>query len=227
MIKKIAWWLVWFVLPTYKFSKYKKNRLKQKIINDPYKLSVCYAEYIRKNNIVCLTISLTLYVDIGVIVFFARRMYDITELIEIAQFNIAYKCLLYIISLFVVARSIEIFISFLTDAISKLNNEPSNSNLTYGDRLKLAFRSYLELIVNFATFTLLLRPEHISSSCEQMMNMADALYFSASTITTLGYGDYSPNVWFLKILAVFQVLVAFSLIVVSFTIYTSKAISKD
>ena len=50
-------------------------------------------------------------------------------------------------------------------------------------------------------------------------NIFDAIYFSGVTITTLGYGDFSPYASVPKLLVVLQVLSGFTLIVVSFAVY--------
>ncbi len=48
----------------------------------------------------------------------------------------------------------------------------------------------------------------------------ETVYFSGVTITTLGYGDISPSHIVPQLLTVFEVICGFSLLIVSFTIYT-------
>jgi voltage-gated potassium channel Kch len=48
------------------------------------------------------------------------------------------------------------------------------------------------------------------------VNPVDALYFSAVTITTVGYGDLSPEVWFGKLLVILEIFVGLILVVVAF-----------
>lgn len=51
-------------------------------------------------------------------------------------------------------------------------------------------------------------------------NIIESLYFSGVTITTLGYGDIHPIHPIPQLLTVFEVMCGFSLLVVSFAIYT-------
>lgn len=85
------------------------------------------------------------------------------------------------------------------------------------DRLILSFRSYFELIINFAIIYSLLPKDFWKGG--DSLNILEAMYFSGVTITTLGYGDVSPQNWFSQFLSVFEVLCGFSLIVVCLAIY--------
>ncbi|WP_407531819.1 potassium channel family protein [Vibrio parahaemolyticus] len=91
------------------------------------------------------------------------------------------------------------------------------SKLKNHDRLVLSFRSYFELVINFAIMYSLLPKEFWKGGVS--LNILEATYFSGVTITTLGYGDISPIKWFSQFLSVFQVLCGFSLIVVCLAIY--------
>jgi len=122
-----------------------------------------------------------------------------------------------------ISRSIEIFKAFLEDAVEKLNDEDSISDLKYGERLQLSFKSYLELIFNFAIVYFIVPCWFYKDSFE-FSSILEAIYFSGVTITTLGYGDISPTNPVLQILSVLEVLSGFALIVVSFAIYSSLAI---
>ena len=46
----------------------------------------------------------------------------------------------------------------------------------------------------------------IGEMSESFSNILDAVYFSAVTATTLGYGDYTPKGWTLKVLVMSEVL---------------------
>ena len=127
---------------------------------------------------------------------------------------------------FLLSRAIEITKAFLGDAIDKLNGDLPNSDLKYGERLKLALTSYIELIINFGTLYFLM-PVCFFKDFYKFNSVLEAIYFSGVTITTVGYGDISPSIWFLQFLTVFEVLSGFSLIVVCFTIYSSLALSRS
>lgn len=123
------------------------------------------------------------------------------------------------------SRCNEIFFAFISDALDKFNLcNKSKSTLTYHQRLKLAFLSYLELVINFATIYWVL-PASFWKNEPPFKNVIDALYFSGVTITTVGYGDYSPINWFPKILTVYEVFCGVILLVVCFTVYTSLGLS--
>lgn len=96
----------------------------------------------------------------------------------------------------------------------KVNGEQLENH----DRLILSFRSYFELIINFSIIYFLL-PSIYWKGQESSLNIIEATYFSGVTITTLGYGDISPILWFSQFLSVFEVLCGFTLIVVCLAVY--------
>jgi voltage-gated potassium channel len=125
--------------------------------------------------------------------------------------------------LFPLSRANEVFYAFLRDAIEKVNNESSHSNLLLGERIKLALKSYAELILDFAMIYYLLPVQWFT---KPLSSIWDAIYFSGVTITTLGYGDYSPINAIPKLLTVYEVLCGFILLVVSFAIYTGRGLGE-
>jgi voltage-gated potassium channel len=97
---------------------------------------------------------------------------------------------------------------------SKIHGTPLKNH----DRLILSFRSYFELIINFSIVFCFLPGTHWGPK-EDSLNIIEAAYFSGVTITTLGYGDISPELWFSQFLSVFEVLCGFTLIVVCLAVY--------
>ena len=122
-----------------------------------------------------------------------------------------------------ISRANEIIYAFLGDAIARLNGKKAKSNLKYGDRIRLALSSYLELVVNFASVYYVMPADWFNKSLDTYWQ---ALYFSGVTITTLGYGDFSPKYWIAQVLSVYEVFCGFSLLIVSFTVYVSGGISE-
>lgn len=127
-------------------------------------------------------------------------------------------------SYFLFSRCSEIFWAFLKDAFDKMDQskEPS-SRLTPQERIQLSLKSYLELVINFSILYLLLPSSAAvwrNGVCPE--NIADALYFSGVTITTLGYGDISPEHWWPQFLTVYEVFCGFILLIVCFAIYAGR-----
>lgn len=130
---------------------------------------------------------------------------------------------LFIWASFLISRFNEIFYAFLKDALDKLSNF-NQSKLSPKDRIVLALRSYVELIIDFAILYLLLPADkYWWTDSKTPSTIVDALYFSGVTITTLGYGDISPAFWFSRLLVIYEVFCGFILLIVCFTIYTNKS----
>lgn len=159
--------------------------------------------------------------------------------------------LVYVIwSIYLLSRCSEIYVAFLRDAIDKVSGAKSESrgkwwprwlvrmkngvfahewisrhikgsSLQNHDRLALSFRSYFELIANFAILYSL-TPATFWKDCKNPDGILESGYFSGVTITTLGYGDITPVHWFPQFLTVFEVLCGFALIVVCFAVYLQK-----
>ncbi|NVJ65990.1 MAG: two pore domain potassium channel family protein [Gammaproteobacteria bacterium] len=204
MTRKI---IEFFLSPTYFFADYRKSIYRE----NPKSTG----KLIKKFNTIYLIISLS----IALCLFFVS---------PVGIYKSEYKGLFMWVAALIIwayplSRANEVFYAFYKDAIEKLNGDNPNSNLTYGERIQLAFKSYIELIFNFATIYLLLPSKCFKSPPE---NYVDALYFSGVTITTLGYGDTSPICEIPKLLSVYQVLCGFILIIVSFAIYTGRGMGQ-
>ncbi|WP_027360235.1 potassium channel family protein [Desulforegula conservatrix] len=128
----------------------------------------------------------------------------------------------YIWSYLLLSRCHEIFWAFLRDAFDKLGDpEDKKSRLGPKDRVRLALKSYLELVLNFSLlYALVPATEGMWSSKKFPIQITDAMYFSGVTITTLGYGDFSPGHWYPQFLTVYEVFCGFILLIVCFTIYS-------
>ena len=124
-----------------------------------------------------------------------------------------------ILGVYLWSRAFEILVAFIVDAIDKTPPKKAlSSQLTPKDRIKLALKSYLELILIFAIGFWLMPCSWWQEAPDSIL---ESVYFSGVTITTLGYGDIHPIHIIPQLLTVFEVLCGFSLLIVSFTIYTS------
>ncbi|WP_170940779.1 potassium channel family protein [Pseudoalteromonas sp. NBT06-2] len=117
------------------------------------------------------------------------------------------------------SRCNEIFFAFIQDALDKSENAPTKSSLSFRKRIELSLLSYIELILNYSILFLLMPTSWFSKEFEGII---DTIYLSGVTITTLGYGDFSPVYWLPKFLVIHEVLVGFTLIIVSFALYAGK-----
>jgi len=124
---------------------------------------------------------------------------------------------------FLLSRCNEIFFAFLMDASDKIKREDNTSSLEFNERLKLALKSYFELIINFSILFSLM-PSSFWETGKAATDIIDALYYSAATITTLSDGTVAPEFWITKFLAIYEIFCGFSLLIVCFTVYTSRAI---
>lgn len=213
--------LWWLVTPTYKYAERNKFELKK---NGCSKADLSNA--LQKNNRCYLRLSIFICIAASIVIPLGLHIYDggfyahpwIKYLLGMTVIFIAW--------IFLVSRAIEIFKAFLDDAVEKLDNEQPSSDLKYGQRLRLSFNSYLELIINFATLYYLV-PANFYKDCYQFSSVFEAIYFSGVTITTLGYGDISPANTVLQLLSVFQVLTGFVLLIVCFAIYSGLALGQE
>ncbi|MEZ9509757.1 potassium channel family protein [Vibrio breoganii] len=213
--------LWWLASPTYKYAEKKKFELIAKSCT-PGDLSKALRSYNRRYlfTSIVLCVAAALLVPLGHL-FFDGGFY--------AHSHIKYifgGAVILISWGFLVSRTVEIFKAFLNDAVQKLDRDEPSSDLKYGQRLRLSFNSYIELIVNFATLYYLVPPSFYKDTYE-FSTMLEAIYFSGVTITTLGYGDISPSNPVIQLLSVFQVLSGFALIVVCFAIYSGLALGQE
>ena len=214
-MSKEAHKLFWILSPTYKLAE----RQKKKWLgtnNNKQMLS----ENIKKYNRYYLATTLWLAVYAGF--FFKQEYYANEQDKYINLVTVILFCWFIIFS-----RGFEIFKAFIDDAVEKLNGKPSTSDLSYGDRLQLAFNSYIEIMVGFGVMYYMLPSSFFKSGAIvpfNFENIVEAIYFSGITMTTVGYGDISPANPITQILVVFQVFCGLTLALVSFTVYTSLAL---
>lgn len=119
-------------------------------------------------------------------------------------------------------RCNEIFIAFVLDATSHLGPGEHATGLGYFERVGLAMRSYLELVLAYAVIYYGLSAFYAQFS--ESLSVESALYFSGVTIATIGYGDIHPTHWVARLFTVYEVFNGISLIVVSFTVYVSRSV---
>ncbi len=212
--------LWWVVSPTYKYAEGKKHLLLERG-SEASELSSALKGY----NKSYLLFSIIICLAVQILDWLGKFLFPETgfQYHHIVSW-IYWPAMLLVIWGFLSSRAIEICKAFLDDAIEKLNGEKPISDLKFGDRLRLALKSYVELIINFGTLYFV-APSCFYKDDYEFNSILEAIYFSGVTITTLGYGDISPTNWALQLATVAQVITGFSLIVVAFAIYSSLALS--
>lgn len=118
------------------------------------------------------------------------------------------------------SRAVEVFLAFFKDALDRLGNPSFTSHLDVSTRIKMAFRSYAEIVIHFAVIYYLLPHTHFN---HEFRSVEEAVYFSGMTIATVGYGDITPASGFAQLLVVLQVACGLVLLLVAFAIYTSRS----
>lgn len=201
---------MWLLSPTLKLAEIRKGRLLAD--GGPTALT----SGIKRYNV--------FYFAIAVALLLASSLYRRDWFLDADRKWVNYIILLSFGWFVIISRAVEIFVAFLNDAVAKLNGDKPRSDLNPGDRLRLAFRSYFELLFNFATLY------YIMPSCwfkdnHVFNNIFDAVYFSGITMTTVGYGDISPSLWPAQMSVLLQIFCGLTLAVLSFTVYTSIALA--
>lgn len=124
-------------------------------------------------------------------------------------------------------RCNEVFLAFYLDAFDKLRaNQRPSSALAWPTRVRLALNSYAELILNFSVLYALLPADMWQRGTQRPSSFTDLLTYSALTITTSGGGGFVAKHWLPQLMTVYEVMCGLILLVVSFTIYTGRGLSK-
>jgi voltage-gated potassium channel len=135
--------------------------------------------------------------------------------------------LAWFVILIALSRCNEITYAFYRDVINRLEDDEQGSALTPTDRIKMTFRSYLGLALNFAMIYFFLPLSDLIGDAKifntNIERYFDCVYFSGITITTLGYGDIIPIHWISRLTALYEVFSGILLIVVAIAVYVSLA----
>jgi hypothetical protein len=123
-----------------------------------------------------------------------------------------------------ISRTNEIAYAFARDALRQLRGRPARTPLAPDVRIRLAARSYVEVIFNLALVHYALAYSFPRKFYRpSLRSIGDALYFSTVTITTLGYGDIKPVDPFSRIVSMYEVLAGVALVALAVATYISGA----
>ncbi|MDA3732418.1 potassium channel family protein [Niameybacter massiliensis] len=138
------------------------------------------------------------------------------------------KVFLIIIPLWSLSRVNEIFMAFIKDVFDKLIPSKRQKNgLEYHERVSMAFRSFIELTIQYAILYFLLDTHYLEYRLtsglfnQPLKSPFTALYLSLITIASVGYGDYVPVHPLARGLIMYEIITGFLLIAVCFTVYVS------
>ncbi len=126
------------------------------------------------------------------------------------------------------SRATEVFYAFLKDTFDKIDSIKPN-RIPFPIRIRLALRSYLELVFVYSIiyrFFAVLDSGAFKTIDGLSPRLWDLAYFSSVTMVTLGYGDISPLNWPSRVFSVYQVANGLILLVVTFAVYVSLAVSE-
>ena len=133
----------------------------------------------------------------------------------------------FVLASYCLSRCIEVFYAFYRDAFDKLGRVKPDSDLRGRQRIGLALASYAELILDFAILYLIVPNEAWQSvNANRPQAVTDALFYSASAITTSGGGGFVPKGSVLQALTAFEIACGLILLVVCFAVYAA-GISAD
>jgi len=220
-------WIWWVLSPIYKCAERKKTRIKEKkdIGDEEKKKEIGLLIQELNFHYLCISIFLCVLVQLVVTIGECQPFKGWYN----SPYKDIYGTLVIVFSWFYLfSRANEIFKAFLNDAVCKLDRDESTNSLKYGERLKLALNSYIELILLFAMVYFLSPSDFFCfKESHNFHSIFEAIYFSGVTITTLGYGDITPINLFIQLTTIYEVLVGFSLIIVSFAVYSNLAIAEQ
>lgn len=128
------------------------------------------------------------------------------------------------ITCYAISRAHEVVYSFGRDALRIARGEPGSSDLTREDRIKLALWSYYSLLIDFALLFWIWQHDFIGDDgLLPFKTVLDAVYYSAVTITTLGYGDISPSQTWGRIMVMYELVCGIALFILSIAIYVGAS----
>lgn len=174
------------------------------------------------------------YLRISILIAVSIGLTPISDYKNEKWFYIIISC----ICLFSWSRVYESLYALIKDSCSYIVGSQfvhRSTNLTILDRIKLVFKNYIECVIHFGIIFYILQFYFCNflnhNGKPQNLTIIDTLYFSASTITTLGYGDISPGHWLSKCIVMLELYCGLLLLVLTLTVYigmisTSTKINK-
>lgn len=124
------------------------------------------------------------------------------------------------------SRANEIWRGFGADALARLRREERRTPSDAIERIKLLMRSYGEVLLDFAIIYFLV-PANWFRPDDAIQTILDALYFSGTTITTLGLGDIAPAHPISRLLVLLEVFDGIVLVILALAAYLGDSTQRN
>ncbi len=117
------------------------------------------------------------------------------------------------------SRINELLIAFYQDAFEQLRGADSGTKITSIQRVGYLVGAYFEVAIQFGILYFCLLQGFFN---KEFCSIVQAIYFSAVTITTVGYGDIIPNHWLSQLACIYELAVGFVLIIFTLGSYLAS-----
>jgi len=124
--------------------------------------------------------------------------------------------------LFPFSRVNELGLAFYRDAFQRFEAPLSATKITPVKRLQFLVLSYFEVAMQFGILFFCLPNGFFS---QDFSSIIEALYFSAMTITTVGYGDIVPRKPLSQLACMYEVAIGFVLLIFALGSYLTTSTS--
>jgi hypothetical protein len=118
--------------------------------------------------------------------------------------------------LFPFSRATELLLAFYQDAFQRVRAGIEDKE----QRLKRLVFSYLEVAIQFGVLFFCFPSGYFKNDFSSIF---EAIYFSVVTITTVGYGDFTPTRWQSQLACTYELAVGFVLIIFALGSYLAAS----
>ena len=122
------------------------------------------------------------------------------------------------------SRVNELALAFYRDAFQRFDSTSSNTGITPIQRLRFLVSSYFEVAAQFGIMFFCFPSGFFK---QDFHSIVEALYFSAITISTVGYGDITPTRPPSQLACMYELAVGFILLVFALGSYLTTSLSSQ
>ncbi|MCJ2015891.1 potassium channel family protein [Methylobacterium sp. E-065] len=155
---------------------------------------------------------------------------------EICCFSVAVRLLgwtfpgyLYVIAgIYAFGRINELVYAFYRDALDRLEGKAPRIKLEKSERITLLGIGYIETIVQFGLVHLAAQALSLHRAYSHPLRDAfDAIYFSAMTITTTGFGDFYPDSLLPRLVTMYEAVIGIVFLALALGSYLSFTVKPE